>query len=555
LVWVNDSNGHKDVYYTKSIDEGFSFSEPVRINSHANTVVAYIQSGPKIAIRGEEIIVVFMDDRTGYTSVYISISTDAGITWDDDIRVSDQSYLEAYPEIGVGIDGMLHLIYYSYNQNYSFNSVRYTTSSSGSFEFSSSVPVGISNEEMEPCDCCQPDIVIADNGDLYIGYRNNISNLRMHYIVKKEYDSDSFQEPSPISYFSDYVSYCPSSGPSLSIMDNNIASGFYVSQHNNSYVNHAFLDSLNFSGEVNVSPGSGASQNYPFVILKEFVIHTAWIDYRNGNPDIYYAAMQLGENELVNEQRISDDLEESINVQKDPFLIFGNNKLICFWSDNRTGDYQIFMANTDGEQSETITIDYVQDWNLVGLPLQVEDASCFYIFPESVEGTLYSFDDGYGLETSLIHGEGYWLRFNEEGSTSISGSPVNELTISLNEGWNLISGISSPINTLDIEDPDEIIIPGTIYGFTSGGYSSTDNIEPGNGYWIRANNPGYISLIINPNLLPEECYLEPDVGPCDGVCPRYFYNQETEECEEFSWGCCEGLVPFDTLEECINTCE
>ena len=80
-------------------------------------------------------------------------------------------------------------------------------------------------------------------------------------------------------------------------------------------------------------------------------------------------------------------------------------------------------------------------------------------------------------------------------------------------------------------------------------------LVPGRGYWIRANNSGSIYLIGNPGLLPEECYLEPDIGPCDGVCPRYFYNQETEECEEFSWGCCEGLVPFDTLEECISTCE
>ena len=497
LVWVNDNNSHKDVYYSKSNDGGGAFSEPVRINSHANTVVAYTQSGPKIAIRGEEIIVVFMDDRTGYTSVYINVSTDAGISWDDDIRVSDQPYIEAYPEIGVGIDGKLHLIYYSYNQNYSFNSVRYSTSPSGSIEFSSSVPVGITNENMEPCDCCQPDIVIADNGDLYIGYRNNISNLRMHYIVKKGYGSDNFQEPIPISYFSDYVSYCPSSGPSLSIENNNIASGFYVSQHNNSYVNHASLDSLMFSEAVNVHPGAGASQNFPFVVLKEFVIHTAWIDYRNGNPDIYYAAMELGGNELVNEQRISDDSEESSNVQKDTFLIWKNSELICFWSDNRTGDYQIFMANSGGEQSETITIDYVQDWNLLGLPLEVEDASYNSLFPEAIDGTLYSFDDGYNLETSLIQGKGYWLRFNEAGSTTISGIPINELTISLNEGWNLISGISTPLDITAIQDPDEIIIFGTVYGFTSDGYSNAENIEPGKGYWVRANNSGSISLIDN----------------------------------------------------------
>lgn len=56
-------------------------------------------------------------------------------------------------------------------------------------------------------------------------------------------------------------------------------------------------------------------------------------------------------------------------------------------------------------------------------------------------------------------------------------------------------------------------------------------------------------------ILPADCYLEPDIGPCDGVCPRYFYNQETEECEMFMWGCCDGVVPFETLEECETSCE
>ena len=62
---------------------------------------------------------------------------------------------------------------------------------------------------------------------------------------------------------------------------------------------------------------------------------------------------------------------------------------------------------------------------------------------------------------------------------------------------NLISGISTPLNISDIQDPGGIIIFGTIYGFTSGGYSNTENIEPGKGYWVRANNSGIITLIDN----------------------------------------------------------
>jgi len=89
------------------------------------------------------------------------------------------------------------------------------------------------------------------------------------------------------------------------------------------------------------------------------------------------------------------------------------------------------------------------------------------------------------------------LRFNEAGSTTISGIPINELTISLNEGWNLISGISTPLDITAIQDQDGIIIFGTVYGFTSDGYSNAENIEPGKGYWVRANNSGSIFLIDN----------------------------------------------------------
>ena len=119
------------------------------------------------------------------------------------------------------------------------------------------------------------------------------------------------------------------------------------------------------------------------------------------------------------------------------------------------------------------------------------------VFPESVENTLFSYDQGYIQQNDLKNETGYWLRFNEQGFSNVSGLLLYELTIELNEGWNLITGISTSLGILDIQDPDEIIILGTTYGFNNGVYTITEILEPGKGYWIRTNTSGSIIIIGN----------------------------------------------------------
>ena len=52
-----------------------------------------------------------------------------------------------------------------------------------------------------------------------------------------------------------------------------------------------------------------------------------------------------------------------------------------------------------------------------------------------------------------------------------------------------------------------------------------------------------------------KCTSVPDAGLCKGSFEKYFFNSETEKCDSFNWGGCNGLIPFETLSECINTCE
>ena len=143
-----------------------------------------------------------------------------------------------------------------------------------------------------------------------------------------------------------------------------------------------------------------------------------------------------------------------------------------------------------------LTLIHQEDWNMVGLPLGVEDSYYLALFPDAVNNTLFSFGEGYSLETNLVEGTGYWLRFDGYGSTTMIGDDFEEITITLDEDWNMISGVSEPANVNSISDPYGLIIPNTIYSFGEG-YELADVIEPGLGYWIRSYGDGNITISSN----------------------------------------------------------
>jgi len=55
--------------------------------------------------------------------------------------------------------------------------------------------------------------------------------------------------------------------------------------------------------------------------------------------------------------------------------------------------------------------------------------------------------------------------------------------------------------------------------------------------------------------MPEyKCDLLPVVGTCSGRTTGYYYNLTSKTCEEFIYSGCGGTKPFDSFEECNNSC-
>ncbi len=138
-------------------------------------------------------------------------------------------------------------------------------------------------------------------------------------------------------------------------------------------------------------------------------------------------------------------------------------------------------------------INILDGWNLLGLPLQTFSPNYENIFPNAVGVPLTFYNNEYIQEVDLSIGKGYWLYFPNESYSLLEGIAFSDINISLSTGWNLISGISYPVNVSSITDPNHLIVPETFYEF-NGSYISANTLTPGKGYWVLSNNDGQITI-------------------------------------------------------------
>ena len=360
LAWVSINGNNKNIMYARSDNFGESFSSPLQLNFTDNNIVAYSQSGPKVAIYGNKVYIAYTDDRSGLTSVYLNLSNDYGETWEEEILITDTPYLNMYQDFEVDTFGNLHLIYYNYAANYHLEDVRYRFSFSDNINFTNSYPIGIVDETQEPCDCCQPDLEIDNNGDVYVAYRNNILNNRDTFLAVKRNSQNSFSEYYQVSNFNDYITFCPSSGPTIDIKNNNIAVAYTIYHTQNGYADISSLALIDFYNPIDLNTESDGFPNYPYVLIDEN-IHLAWADQSSGNWDVYYGMKDPDTDIIQNIQKINDD--NSNHIQRDQIIYMHDDILYLFWSDQRNGNDEIYLSKgeniiiTPGDINQDLSVD------------------------------------------------------------------------------------------------------------------------------------------------------------------------------------------------------
>jgi len=155
-------------------------------------------------------------------------------------------------------------------------------------------------------------------------------------------------------------------------------------------------------------------------------------------------------------------------------------------------------------------------WNLISFPFEPVDTSIEVVLADIMDNVIVvnTFEPGgVGAKTYdpqepessdleyMDNLHGYWIKVNETVDLVVECTDPSSKTVTLGEGWNLISYICNSFN--DVEDVfgsimDDVIV---INSFDNSGgaktynpnlppmFSDLEQMKPGFGYWVKMSNP------------------------------------------------------------------
>ena len=154
---------------------------------------------------------------------------------------------------------------------------------------------------------------------------------------------------------------------------------------------------------------------------------------------------------------------------------------------------------------------YNNRWNMISVPRKVVDFAKASIYPNPPAASpAYAFEGSYTVKDTLKNGVGYWLKLTGNQNIRYTGTSIDEDTIDVTAGWNMIGSITDSIATSSVTKIPSSMVTSAYYSYNNG-YVASSQIYGGKGYWVKADVPG--QLVLSSGLLfksvdPDESKLQ-----------------------------------------------
>ena len=147
VVWCDHRDNDYEIYYKRSTDGGSTWGPDTRLTNSANFSVY-----PSVAVSGENVHVSWEDLRDGNYEIYYKRSTDGGLNWGFDTRLTNNAGLSQFPSVAVS-GSSVHVVWQDARDGNNFEAFYKrdpTGNLTGIINISSEVPEGFSLSQNYP---------------------------------------------------------------------------------------------------------------------------------------------------------------------------------------------------------------------------------------------------------------------------------------------------------------------------------------------------------------------------------------------------------------------
>lgn len=345
LTWLEPTTGDGMVLRFSTLAPGSgTWTEPKSIVESERLFVNWADF-PSVVPIGDSVWaahwLVFRDDYDGYDSV-VAISSDRGATWSEpmllntDDTPTEHGFVTLFP-----LDGDIGAVWLDGRNTFVDGEFTYTSSTGEtlgtSLRFARYDPTGrLLNEtaiDELVCDCCQPDIALADDGPVLI-YRDRTPEEVRDIVVRRMTGGEwGAVQALPPDHWT--IAACPINGPAIAADGEDVAAAWFSAADDQPIVHFARSTDGGASFGDSIEIDAAGSFGYVDVeLLENGDAVVSWL--RQSGDQLAFATRRVSRSgELHPVERVADvDLSRPLDF---PQMVSTGDRLVFMWTDYTTG--------------------------------------------------------------------------------------------------------------------------------------------------------------------------------------------------------------------------
>lgn len=333
-LFYDDRDGNQEIYYKRSTDAGTTWGTDTRLTN--NTASSLM---PSVSISGNIVHAVWHDNRDGNWEVYYKRSTDMGITWGVDTRITNNSATNWHPSMAVS-GSNVHIVW---RDNRDGNQeIYYKNSTDGGLTWGADVRLTINTSFSWMAN------IAVYNSFVHIVWQDNRDGNYEIYYKRSPDGGLSWGVDTRLTNNS-----AISEVPSISVSDQNVHIVWGDQRDGNKeiYYKRSSDGGISWGADTRFTSNSAIS-DYPCIAVYNSVLHIVWHDNRDGNTEIYYKPSTDGGLNWGTDTRLTNNPSSS---EYTSVSIAGNN-LHIVWQDNRDGNYEIYYKRDPTGNPTSISV-------------------------------------------------------------------------------------------------------------------------------------------------------------------------------------------------------